>query len=129
MRNKTNGLSRLEITKLQNGKPLALSKTIEILNLPSPTRFQIEQAIKSIKHNACQHIFNTEMNRPTVSHSDFLKLRDLVIFASHKVHVDIYAEYKAECLLNIRGREVSDTPRAFVNPQSGVQHQYAHMQY
>lgn len=129
MRNKTQGLSRLEITKLQNSKPLPLSESVAILNLPTQTRFQTEQVVKSIKHYACQHILNAERNRPTLSHADFMKFRDLVVFASNKLQVDIYSEYKEECFRSMRGRETADEPRAFVYQQSGVQHQYAHMQY
>lgn len=129
MRNKTYGLSRLEISKLQSSKPLSLDKTIEILNSTDRTRFQTEQAIKSIKYHACQHILNAEINRPTVSHAQRNEFINLVIGASQRLGLDIYKEYKMEYLQKTGVVKTTNEPQMVVYPQLGTQHQYAHMNY
>lgn len=129
MRNKTIGLTRLEVAKLQNSKPLPLNQTVELLNAPERTRLQTEQVIKSVKHLACQHILNYELNRPSVSNSDFRKLLDLVNYASRIVGIDIYSEYKEEYLFRTRGRAIPIEAKSFVCDTYGMQTEYAYASY
>lgn len=129
MRNKAYGLSRLEINKMQSSKPLPQSKAIEILNLSERTRFQTEQAIKSLKYHYCQHILNFEMKRPSVSHSDYVTFANLVGCASQRLGIDIYTEYKEDYFRQVRGNSIDVEPKVVIYQQLGTQQPYAHMQY
>lgn len=129
MRNKLQGLTRLEVAKLLGVKPLPLSEVIAVLNKPQPSRLQVELVIKSLKYHACQHILNFEMNRPTVSHSDYCWLRDLVMTASYRFGIDIYKEYKAEVAQKCSRNLETEVQGKFKSPHCGVQSQYTYTVY